>query len=127
MMPDFFLNWLEGSGGDICGRTVCIMGVSYRAGVKEDAYSGAHVLRDSLIDRGAKVVANDPLYSAEEIRMLGFEPLESPTDVFAIIFHTDAVEFKSLSSTEFPNTRWVLDGRSFISKQLWSKARVISF
>lgn len=127
MMPDFFLNWLEGSGGDICGRTVCIMGVSYRAGVKEDAYSGAHVLRDSLIGRGAKVVANDPLYSAEEIRMLGFEPLESPTDVFAIIFHTDAVEFKSLSSTEFPNTRWVLDGRSFISKQLWSKARVISF
>ena len=53
---------------------VLILGVAYRGGVKETAFSGAFPLRDALLGRGAQVVAADPLYDDAELRALGFEP-----------------------------------------------------
>ena len=51
-----------------------ILGVAYRGGVKETAFTGAFALRDALVGRGADGVAADPLFNDDELRALGFTP-----------------------------------------------------
>ena len=48
-----------------------ILGVAYRGGVKETAFSGAFPLRDALDGRGAEVLAADPLFDDDELRAPG--------------------------------------------------------
>ena len=59
-MPAYAVDLL----GDVAGRTVVILGVAYRGGVKETAFSGAFGLRDEIAARGGNVVAADPLCTA---------------------------------------------------------------
>ena len=40
--------------GDLSGKRVLILGVAYRGGVKETAFSGAFALRDALLAAGAR-------------------------------------------------------------------------
>lgn len=60
--------------GEINGRRVAILGLSFRPEVKEAAYSPAFALRTELERRGAIVSLVDPLYTNDEIRGYGFEP-----------------------------------------------------
>ena len=46
--------------GDLDGTRVLILGVAYRGGVKETAFSGAFPLRDALLGHGAQVMAVRP-------------------------------------------------------------------
>lgn len=124
-MPRASLMLLEREGATLVGKTVCILGVSYRAGVKEDAYSGAHELRDLLTAAGATVVASDPLYQESELLALGFNPLGDSRNISILIFHTDAEEFRKLSQSDFPDVRWVLDGRNFVVEQQWESAKLV--
>ena len=56
------------------GRTILILGVAYRGGVKEHAFSGAAALRDELLARGARALASDPMYSGDDLAAAGYEP-----------------------------------------------------
>jgi nucleotide sugar dehydrogenase len=124
-MPRASLMLLEREGAILVDKTVCILGVSYRAGVKEDAYSGAHELRNLLTAAGATVVASDPLYQESELLALGFNPLGDSRNISILIFHTDAEEFRQLSQSDFPDVRWVLDGRNFVIEQQWESAKLV--
>ena len=67
-MPAYAVELLDDALGGLAGERVLILGVAYRGGVKETAFSGAFALRDALAARGATPVAADPLYDDDELR-----------------------------------------------------------
>ena len=78
-----------------------ILGVAYRGGVKETAFSGAFPLRDALLAAARSVVAADPLYDDDELRALGFEPWDGePVD--GRVVQADHAEYETL---EIPGRR----------------------
>jgi nucleotide sugar dehydrogenase len=102
-------------GGD---HRVLILGVAYRGGVKETAYSGAFALRDALLEMGVNPVADDPMYDAAELRRAGFEPWDGePVD--AVIVQADHKEYKDLLPSNFPGVRVVYDGRAILQRENW--------
>ena len=72
--PGWVIDRLDDALGGLAGRSVLVLGVSYRENVKELTSSpGVDMIR-LLDERRATVFANDPYFSAEEIRRLGAEP-----------------------------------------------------
>lgn len=105
--------------GDISDKTILILGAAYRPGVKETAFSGVFSISDRLRQLGANCVVLDPLFSAEELRSLGLEPLTDHAAVTGLILHTSHEEFLNLSPSDFPNLQLVLDGRNFLEREQW--------
>ena len=101
------------------GKVILILGVAYRGGVKETAYSGAYALRDSVLSGGGWAVASDPLYTDDELRNLGFEPWDG-TDIDAVIVQADHEEYRSVGADVFPGARVVFDGRRVLDLTKWS-------
>ncbi len=110
-MPAHAVKLLADNFGDLTGKTVTVLGISYRGGVKESAFSGVFGVVTALKSRGANVKVHDPMYSDEEIISLGFEPftLGQPTD--ALILQADHKEYKTLEKGDFPGVKTVVDGR----------------
>lgn len=99
--------------GDVAGRRVLILGVAYRGGVKETAFSGAFALRDTLAARGAEVVAADPLFDSAELEALGFTAWDGgPVD--AAVVQADHAEYAELSGADVPGARVIVDGRGVL-------------
>ena len=112
-MPAHAVDILEARLGDLSGRRVLILGVAFRAGVKESAHSQAFDLHRELRARGALPVAHDPLYSSDELRALGLDPvtLDPPPAVDAAILQTGHAEYREMDFRAFPGLRLILDGR----------------
>jgi UDP-N-acetyl-D-glucosamine dehydrogenase len=110
--------------GDVAGRRVLILGVTYRGGVKETAFSGAFPLRDELARRGADVVAADPLYDDTELRALGFEPWDGE-GVDAAVVQADHPQYASLSPADAGDPRVVVDGRGVLDPDRFPALRRI--
>jgi UDP-N-acetyl-D-mannosaminuronic acid dehydrogenase len=123
-MPGYAVQRLEAAmGGDLAGQRVLILGVAYRGGVKETAFSGAYGLRDELTARGARPVAADPLYAANELRAHGFEPWDGEA-IDAAILQADHAEYAALGPAGIPGTRVVLDGRDVLDPEPFARAGV---
>ena len=114
-MPEHAVSLLSGALGDLKGKKVAVLGVSYRGGVKESAFSGVFGTVTALKSRGAEVVVNDPMYSDEEIAGLGFTPYAIGENVDAVILQADHQEYKGLSKNDFPGVKAVVDGRRAMS------------
>lgn len=108
--------------GGLKNENVLILGVTYRPGVKEVAFSGAFPLAEELVRRGAKVEVIDPYYSTEELRLLGLKGCTDREWPHAIILHTNHPKFRAISQEDFPNVTQIYDGRNFLNKNLWSNA-----
>jgi UDP-N-acetyl-D-glucosamine dehydrogenase len=108
-MPAYAVELLADLLGGLDGACVLILGVAYRGGVKETAFSGAFPLRDALLGRGARVVASDPLYDDAELRSLGFEPWDGEP-VEGVIVQADHAQYATL---EIP-TDGIVDGRGIV-------------
>jgi UDP-N-acetyl-D-mannosaminuronic acid dehydrogenase len=108
-MPGYAVELLADLLGGLDGTRVLILGVAYRGGVKETAFSGAFPLRDALVSRGAQVVASDPLYAGAELRALGFEPWDGEP-VEGVVVQTDHAEYATL---EIP-ADGIVDGRGIV-------------
>jgi UDP-N-acetyl-D-glucosamine dehydrogenase len=100
--------------GDVAGRRVLILGIAYRGGVKETAFSGAFALRDALEGRGAEVLAHDPLFTDDELRAHGFTPWDGSSPVGAIVVQADHHQYETLSAAELPGLRVAVDGRGVL-------------
>ncbi|MDJ0768349.1 MAG: nucleotide sugar dehydrogenase [Ilumatobacter sp.] len=100
--------------GDLRGKRVAVLGVAYRGGVKETAFSGAFPLAAALREMGAEVVAHDPLYDDDELTSLGFEPhhLGDPCD--AAVIQTDHDRYRDLRADDLPGAAFVYDGRRVV-------------
>jgi UDP-N-acetyl-D-glucosamine dehydrogenase len=108
-MPAYAVELLADLLGGLDGACVLILGVAYRGGVKETAFSGAFPLRDALLGRGARVVASDPLYDDAELRSLGFEPWDGEP-VEGVIVQADHAQYATL---EIP-ADGIVDGRGIV-------------
>ena len=73
-MPSQAVRLLERSLGGVAGRTILVLGLAYRANVKESYHSTAILLAKALSAAGARVLVNDPLFSHEEIIAQGLTP-----------------------------------------------------
>ena len=122
-MPKYAVELLAGALGTLDGTRVLILGVAYRGGVKETAFSGAFALRDALAARGATVLAADPLYDTDELRALGFEPWAGDAIDGAIV-QADHAEYHALPPGQLPGARAVVDGRDVLDPAPFAAAGV---
>jgi nucleotide sugar dehydrogenase len=103
-MPKHVLR-LIANGLRVCGKTLkrskaTILGISYRANVKEVRFSPAIELINLLKRRGVKVIAYDPNYDFSEIEKMGFnskptfeQAIEGADAIVITVAHD---EFKNL-------------------------------
>jgi nucleotide sugar dehydrogenase len=112
-MPRHAVETLACRLGALAGRRVLILGVAFRAGVKEASHSPAFDLARLLRAQGAVPLAHDPLFAPEELTACGLHAvtLEPPPAVDAIVLQTAHAEYRALDFAVFPGLRLVLDGR----------------
>jgi nucleotide sugar dehydrogenase len=104
-----------GENGGLGAAGVLVLGLTYRHGVKELAYSRALPLIEQLRAGGTRVVAYDPLLTDDEIRSTGAEPWQwgaSSSDVQAIVTQTADPQWSELDARWFPDLRVIVDGRN---------------
>ncbi len=102
------------------GRTVAILGLAFRGGVRFADRSGALDLHRLLAEQGATPLVHDPLWSADELRAEGFAPYELGTPVDAAVVQTDHEEYRALSGADLPGATVVVDGRAVTGSTGWS-------
>lgn len=124
-MPKKMIEEIASRIGDLRGVNVLILGVAYRPGVKESAFSGVFDLVLELERLGATASVIDPLYSKEEVLELGLTPCDPQIPPKALILHTDHKEFLNLKQDKFPNVEFVVDGRNSRIGSEWSNIEVL--
>lgn len=125
-MPALMIEKLIEQHGSIAGSVCGVLGIAYRGGVKESAFSGIHPLVHFLTSYGAEVRVSDPLYDDQEIREMGFTPAENFKDIEILVIQTNHEEYFELSSVDFPKVHTVLDGRGVLDKKNWQVDHFIS-
>jgi len=105
---------LEEGIGALDGVEVLVLGLTYRDGVKEMAYSRAIPLMERLAGAGAVVWAYDPLLSDDEIARWSATPYHwgQRSNARAIVTQTADAAFRSLDFGLFPDLEIVFDGRN---------------
>ena len=101
--------------GGLDGVEVLVLGLTYRDGVKELAYSRALPLIERLAFHGATVLAYDPLLTDDEIARTGATPWqwgELRADVRAIVTQTADPAWSGLDPAWFPVLELLFDGRN---------------
>jgi nucleotide sugar dehydrogenase len=100
--------------GGLEGVPVLVLGLTYREGVRELAYSRALPLIERLSFHGALVSAYDPLLAAEEIARCCATPYGwgDGGPFRAIVTQTADPLFGSLDMTSFPDLAVLYDGRN---------------
>jgi UDP-N-acetyl-D-mannosaminuronic acid dehydrogenase len=123
-MPGYAVAQLAAAfDGELSGRTVAILGVTYRGDVKETAFSGAFGVRDALVEHGATALAADPLYDDQELIALGFTPWHGePLD--AAIVQADHDAYLRLTPAELGGVRLILDGRGVLDAAAFTQAGI---
>ena len=116
-MPSHAVRLLARALDGVDGRTILILGLAYRANVKESYHSTTLLLADALSAAGARVLVHDPLFSYDEIRAHGLTPadLEPPPEVDGVVLQAYHDQYRSLDPASFPGCRVVLDGRNVLS------------
>ena len=117
--PARVVDRLTDAVGDLTGRRVAVLGLAYRGGVKELAFSGALSLIEVLSARGAIPVVHDPLWSADELRALGFEPYELGARCDAAIVQTDHARYHTLGPADVAGAAAVFDVRRCTPASGW--------
>ncbi|WP_203568879.1 nucleotide sugar dehydrogenase [Aestuariimicrobium ganziense] len=118
-MPEYCVAKAEEALGGLEGRTVLILGASYRGKVKETAFSGVFPTYAALKARGATALVDDPMYSADELRAHDLEPYETGTPVDAVIVQADHPEYAEASASQYPGVKVLVDGRNSTKAANW--------
>jgi len=110
---------IESVTGPLARRAVLILGVSYRGGIHETAFSSARLLQQALEARDAIVYADDPLFSSAELEALGYTPFtpEHTGEVSAIILQANHPAYQSFDFRPFVRCEVVLDGRRALRRE----------
>jgi|TARA_B100000959_G_scaffold191314_1_gene200008 nucleotide sugar dehydrogenase len=118
-MPAYAVRRLQELVGDLGGRTVAVLGAAYRGGVKETAFSGVFPVVEELTQRGANPKVHDPLYSDEELRVLGFEPFQLGMACEGMLLQADHSDYQDLTIGDLPGVQGVVDGRGILDPAYW--------
>jgi UDP-N-acetyl-D-glucosamine dehydrogenase len=113
-MAGFAVSLLKERLGPIGGSDVLVLGIAYRADVREDAFSSAFRLRDELTAAGAVVHGHDPYFSPEHLAGLGFRPydLAAPVPIRAAIVQAAHNMYRTLDLRAIPGLELLVDGRN---------------
>lgn len=111
--------------GTLDGARVIVLGLSYRAGVRESRHSSAFGLVHALIGAGATPFVHDPLYTADEVRVHGLVPPPAfPMPCDALIVQAWHPQYVALDFAAFPGLRAVLDGRGALDREAVERAGI---
>ena len=113
-MPLHMIERAEAEIGSLEGLNVLILGLAYRGGVKEHAFSGTWDLNRELLSRKALPYIHDPMYSDQELRNLNLIPSSDFESADAIFLHTNHSEYLQLAPGDFPKARLFVDGRNYL-------------
>lgn len=122
-MPGHLLERVELELGLLEGKKIVILGLAYRGGVKESAFSGAWDLCELIRSKGGLPLVHDPMYSYEELRQLGLTPYQLGDNCDAAILQTNHEEYKTLRIEDFPGLRFLADGRNFAPEEMKSRVK----
>ena len=116
-MPRHAVRLLERALDGVDGKPILILGLAYRADVKESYHSTTLLLAEALSAAGARVLVHDPLFSHDEIRAHGLVPadLKPPPAADAVVLQANHSRYRELDLGSFPGCRAVLDGRNVLS------------
>jgi UDP-N-acetyl-D-mannosaminuronic acid dehydrogenase len=112
--------------GPLEGVPVLVLGIAYRADVREDAFSSAFRLRDELLAAGARVYGHDPYFDADHLRELGFEPWDpaEPRPVRVAVLQAGHAAYREMDPSAIPGLELLVDGRNALDGQRWTAAGV---
>jgi nucleotide sugar dehydrogenase len=119
---------LAGEFSGIRDLPILVLGLTYREGVKELAYSRGLELVARLSSAQARVSAWDPLLSSDEIRRSGAEPWTwgTSSDARAVVVQTADPLFRELDVDWFPSLEVLFDGRNVLSDRTYpAEVRVL--
>ncbi len=119
-MAEYAVHRIEVEIGSLAQQSVLILGVAYRGNVRETAFSSAELLRNALLEHDAKVYANDPLFSEQELQALGYTPLPMgiEDEIRVIILQADHTVYQSFDFSRFERCQVVLDGRHALRHEM---------
>jgi UDP-N-acetyl-D-mannosaminuronate dehydrogenase len=100
-----------------------VLGVSYRGGVKEPAFSGVFPTVEALRRRRAEPLVHDPMYTDDELTRMGFTAYHLGDPADAVVLHTDHAIYRNLGPRDFPGVRVLIDGRSSTDPDRWTGVR----
>lgn len=117
-MPPYAVETLKKQLGSLEGVKVAVLGAAYRGGVKETAFSGVFDVVSALKAAGATALVHDPMYTDDELTSLGFDVfhLGDPSD--AVIVQANHAEYLSLTPSDLPGVKHVIDGRRVLTPNL---------
>jgi len=124
-MPAYAVSRARDAYGDLRGARVVVLGAAYRGGVKETAFSGVYPLVDALRREGAVVTVHDPLYTADELRDMGFEPHRLGTSVQVAIVQADHAEYRTFGPADLPEVALLVDGRRVVDPGAFPDTEVL--
>jgi len=124
-MPSYAVSLLGEALGGVTGKRVAVLGVAYRGGVKETAFSGVFPTVAALRAAGAEVFVHDPMYTDDELTAMGFTPYAIGGAVDGVVVQSDHAEYKSLGANDFPGVVAVVDGRRITDPSSWTGVRRI--
>ena len=125
-MGEFTIDEIEERVGSLDATNVLVLGIAYRADVREDAFSSAFRLRDELVAAGARVYAHDPYFSDDHLRERGFEPydLDAPEPMKVAIVQAPHQIYRELDPAAIPGLALFVDGRNAIERAPWEAAGI---
>ena len=113
-MPEFALNEIKERISTLKNFRIGILGITYRPGVKEVAFSGSLDLLKLFKKEKAFVYGFDPFYTASEIENLGFDYANDYMDLDGIVIHTAHPEFLEIDFNLIPKLKFLYDGRNML-------------
>jgi len=120
-MPGRAVRQIKEEFGNLNGLKIAVLGITYRAGVKEAAFSGALDLLKYLEEESVTVFGLDPFYEEIETKNFGFKGVADLSEMDGVIIHTDHQEFDTLEFEKYRNLRFVYDGRGSHTHLMGSK------
>lgn len=122
-MPAYTVGLLTGALGSLSGRTVAVLGASYRGGVKETAFSGVFPTVAALEQEGARVLVHDPLFTDAELQGHGLRPYHLGEPVEAAVIQADHRQYRELRPEDLPGLAVLVDGRNLTRPADWPGVR----
>jgi UDP-N-acetyl-D-glucosamine dehydrogenase len=118
-MPKHVVNHVENFLGTLQRKKILILGLSYRAGVKEPYGSGSFTLQREIESRGGSVFIYDHLFSKDEVAELGFMPwISGQNGIDAVIIQNEDKVYEDLIRHEYMDSVLLFDGRNSIQNKI---------
>lgn len=122
-MPAFVLDELTHEVGELTGARVAVLGLAYRAGVRESAFSGAIALVEQLRARDAVPMVHDPLWTPDEFARLGLRSYELGTTCDYAVVQCGHPHYRQLSPADLPGVRAIYDIPDVTPPDGWGTVR----